>query len=810
MRALFQDIRFGARILVHSPVVTLWVILALALGIGANTAVFSVVDAFLLHPVDYAHPEQLVIVTDKDAQGLERGASAANFLDWRDRTRAFSDLAAWVPVSYVLTEGDHVEQVQGASVSANFFRTLGVQPALGRAFSDGEDGITNPAGPAHIAVISYNLWQTGFGADRGVLGKKIELNSVSYDVVGVAPADFVFHSRRQVWIPAAINRQDRDYHYMVAVGRLREPRSRATEEMAALAAALGREYPASNGSWTIGMQDLLDWLVNSTFRTRLLLLFGAVGMVLLITCTNVAGLLLTRSIARGREMAVRAALGASQWRILRQLLAENVMLAFLGAAAGLVVAGILIRVAPAIVPPSAMITASPFRMSWSVVGFALLLALFTGVLFGMAPAAAGLRLDLQQELREGGRGSTLGKTRQRFRQFMVALQVALALMLLVSATLMSESLNNATRVSPGFDVRNIMAARLYLPESRYTAEKSIAFEREAIERIRALPGVTGVTGATTLPLLGVTMDAPFDLEDSPPRTMGERPDVGYISVYPGFFEALGIPIKNGRALEETDNESSPPVVVVNQAFVERYFPAQNPVGRRILLNRPLMGRNGFEDTIRPQIVGVVGNVRMRREGPVPRPIVYAAQTQNSWSPVTWFAVRTSGEPGLLAGAVRAELAKIDREEPIDQLSTLEETFTNDFAEPRFQTVMMSGFAVLALLLAVIGIYGVNAYGVAQRRHEIGVRMALGARPMTVLGEVMAGGMRLTAIGIVAGLGGAMAGASLLRSVLVGISATDPLTLVTVALVLAAVSAIACYLPARRAMRVDPAQALRQD
>jgi putative ABC transport system permease protein len=810
MESFLNDVRFGLRVFKRAPALTLWVILALALGIGVTVAMFSALYALLLNPVRYSHPEQLALLWEKDEQGVRRGASAANFLDWRAQAKSFSDIAGWTPVSYVLNESGRVRQIPGAEVTANFFRTLGVSAVVGRTFLPTEDSLNGAKEAERVAVIGYALWQESFGGKIDALGSKIELNSVPYTVIGVAPADFHFYSKRQVWVPVALEPADRDYRYLITVARSKGSSQTSAAELRTINAALAQQYPSSNRGWTIEVQDLLDWLVNRTFRVRLFLLFGAVGMVLLITCLNVAGLLTTRTLARSREIAVRSALGAGTGRLLRQVLTESLVLSLIGGCAGLILAWGLIRNAPAFIPPYAIPTGVPIELNLSVLGFALAVTLAAGIAFGMAPALTARRLNLHDALKEGGRASTAGKSRQRTRQVMVALQVAVALMLLVSATLLSETLLNMTSVHPGIDIRNVMTFRMFLPAGKYTATQSLALHQQMAERLQSIPGVVSAAAGSNLPLFSLTMNVPFDVDDSPVRPEAEMPGVGYASVLPNYFATLKVPIRNGRVFELTDTGTSPPVVVVNEAFVERYFPAQNPVGKRIRLERPLFAQNHFQPAVRAEIVGVVGSVRMGRETPDPQPLVYAPHSQSLWSPVVWFAVRTSVDPATLSGAVRSEIARITPDEPVDQLGSLEQTFNSQFTEPRFEAAVMSGFAALALLLAVIGIYGVNSYAVAQRHHEIGLRMALGATPGTVMRQTIGEGMRLTGIGVVVGLGGAIAAATFLRSVLVGVSATDPFILVTAALFLAVASAVASYLPARRAMRVDPAIALRQE
>ena len=812
MESLLQDLKFGARILCRAPGITIAVILALGLGIGANSAMFSVIDALLLRPFRYRDPATLVLVRDRDAQGVLRGASAANFLDWRSQAKSFSDLAGWWQArSFVLTGGDRVEQIAGATVTANFFRTLGVKPALGRTFLPEEDGIDNPAAASKVAVIGYRLWQESFGADPNILGRSIKLDSTTYVIVGVMRADFQFYWRaQQVWIPITLDRANRDYHYLMVIGRLNAPRATAVAETSALSRALESEYPKSNKGWSVQVDDFREFLINRSFRTRLLLLFGAVGLVLLIACANIASLMLARSAARNREIAVRTSLGATRSRLTRQLLTESVLLSICGGALGLGLAWLLIRAAPSVIPPDAMPAAAPIELNFVVAGFTFLIAVATGLLFGLAPAVTATRSEVYESLKDSSRGSTAGRSSQRFRHTMVVAEVALALMLLASAGLMIESLRKMYGIELGFNPKNVLMLRLFLPAAKYNAAKALAFHREAQQRIAALPGVSGVAVGSNLPLQRYSMEVPFDLESSPPRDQGERPGVAYISIGAGYLRTLGIPVKRGRAFTEADNETAPPVAIVNEAFARRYFPNQDPVGQRVLLNRPILGKNDFEDTIRPEIVGVIGNVKLSDLSAEATPILYVPHAQNLWSAVNWFVVRSSGNPAGLAAAIRHELMGIDKEQPIDQMSSVEQTFSNRFAEPRFQTQLMGAFALVALLLAIVGIYGVNSYVVAQRRHEIGLRMALGASPGRVLREMLVDGMQLTAIGIAIGLGGAAAIASVLKSVLVGISATDPAMLGGVALLLAFVAAIACYIPARKATRIDPALALRQE
>jgi len=808
MSDFLQDARFGARIMLRAPVVTASIILVLALGIGANSAMFSIVDALLIHPVSYPQPEKLAFVWSHDSQGSLSDASAADFMDWRAQSKTLSDLAAWMPTAFVLTGGDRPRQASGARVSANFFRTLGVKPELGRTFLPDEDGLDHPENAAHSAIISHRFWQEDLGADPQVLQRTIFVDSVPYSIVGVTAPDFQFWWRQQdVWIPVTLNRQDRDFRNVVAIARLREPRDRASAEMAVIARSLAQTYSQSDKGWTIHVEDFQDFLLNRTFRTRLLLLSGAMGLVLLIACANVASLLLVRAAGREREIALRLAMGATPARLARQLLTESFLLSLGGGALGLAIAWALIHAAPTLVPASALPDGA-VTLSMPVVWFALAISLFSCVLFGLAPALAVARADIQSALKDTGRGTTGGRKSQRFRQAMIVAEAAVALILLAGAGLMIGSFRDLTRANPGFDPKNLMTARLLLPFTKYDADQALRFYREGVRRIAALPGVKGVAVASSLPLLN-NMEVRFETEFSQAHEESERPSAPYDAVGPDYFTTLGIPLKSGRFFTEADNETAPLVAVVSEELAAHYFPKQNPLGQRLKINRPKRLQNG-EETVTVQIVGVCGNVKLEDPSSDLKPMIYVPHPQNPWSRGVWFVARTENNPAALVPALRAEFMAIDREQPLEQFGTLEDRLRNQFAEPKFQTGLMISFALVALILAALGIYGVNAYAVAQRRSEIGLRMALGASRASVLGQVIGKGMAPTAIGIAVGLVGAVAISFWLRSALVGTRAVDPVSFLGAALLLALVAAVACFIPAVKATRIDPAIALRTE
>ncbi len=790
---------------------TLAVIVALTLGIGASSAMFSVVDALLLHPLRFRDPAELTILWEKDAQSSIWAAAPANYLDWRKQAKSFEGIAGWTAASYVRTGIERAEQLPGATVTANFFRTLGVKPELGRDFLAEEDGIDDGRGARKVVLIGDKFWRENMGGDPNILGQQLKLNSASYTIVGVIPATFQFISRvHQIWTPMSPNKQIRDYHPVTVLARLRKgvAREQAGAEMAGIARGLAEAYPKTNKGFTVQVDDLQEWIINRRFRTRLLLLFAAVGMVLLIACTNVASLLLARSSGRVREIAVRASLGASGGRLVRQLLTESVLLSAIGGALGLALAWELIRLSPKFVPTNAIPAAAPIELNLAVVLFTLTLSILTGVLFGLAPALAAANPDVQEKLKDSTRGTTGGAKRQRFRQVLAAAEVAVALMLVASAVLMMESLRSLTSTELGFNPKNAMSLRLFLPAAKYDAARTLQFHKQALARLAALPGITSVALGANLPLQKTVMGIAFDLETAAPKEQAEKPDVDYITVSPEYFSALGIPVRRGRTFTEADNEGSPPVAIANQALVDKFFPGQDAVGKRVLIDRPKFP-SGFEDTTRAEIVGIVANVKTSDLAAPGDPILYVPHAQNVWSPAMYFAIRSTMDPTGLTAAVRKELQAMDPEQPISQVGSLEQLLIVRAADPRFQTQLMGTFAALAFLLAVVGVYGVNAYAVSQRRQEIGVRMALGATTGNVLREMIGQGMRLTAIGILAGVAGSLAIASLLKSVLVGVSATDPVTLGGVAVAMAVVAAVACYVPARRATRIDPATALRE-
>jgi predicted permease len=664
---------------------------------------------------------------------------------------------------------------------------------------------------SRVAVISYGLWQDALGSDPNVLGREIQLNGNKFAVIGVMAQDFeLFNRRHQIWVPAVLDGANRDYHYLQVVGRRKVALGEARGEMQAMSQALAEAYPTDNRGRVAQVESFEDWLVDRPVRTRLILLLAAVGLVLLLACSNVASLLLARSASRGREIALRVSLGASRGRIMGQLLVESLLLSMTGGFLGLLLAGVLIQAAPSFVPASAIPTTAPLQLSLSVIGFTLLVSVLTGVLFGLAPAVAASKPDVQEALQDTARGSTGGRGRQFFRQAMVTIEVAVALILLSSALLMVSSLQRLAATDLGLNIRNVMTQRIFLPATTYDAERVLQFHRQAMEQVAVLPGVTQVAMGSNLPLRPIGMQIPFDLESAPVRATGEMPGAGYTTVTPGFFALLRVPVRAGREFDATDSENAPGVVVVNAAFADRFFPNENALGQRLRMNKPALGTNGFGPTEYVQVVGIVGNVTLEEVGAAPLPTIYAPIAQNVWSTAHWMTVKTSGDPIKLAQAVRSTVMALDTNQPLDPATSLEGSFAAQFAEPLFQSRLMGGFAFLALGLAIVGIYGVNSYAVSQRQREIGVRLALGATGGSILRDILGRGMKLTAVGIVVGLLGAVALNSVLRSALLDVGDVEILPMLGAAGLLAVVAAAACYLPARRATKIDPAITLRKE
>jgi putative ABC transport system permease protein len=814
-----NDLRYGTRLLIKSPGFTTIAVLALALGIGANTAMFSVVNAILLRPLPFPESNRLTMVWQTNSAVAKMGfplapTSVSDFQDWRTQGKSFEALSALEGWSSNLTGLDEAERIDGARVSANLFSLLCVQPLLGRAFVAGEDQL----GKNHVVLLSYSLWQTRFGGDRAIVGRKLTLNQEPYTVVGVMPPGFNFPSetgapaymgfgtRCEAWTPFAPDAErvkNRGAHNLAVVARLKPGVSLTTAqaEMHTLAARFGQQYPASNKDWDIQLVSLQKQAAAGSERT-LTVLMGAVGCILLIACANVANLLLARGLGRQKEIAIRRALGASRWRILRQLLSESVLLALAGGLLGIFFAiwgsDLLLALAPASLPRLGEV-----RIDGSVLFFTFLVSLATGLLFGLAPALQSSRVGLSDKLKEGDRGSTAGHA--RLRNGLIVSEVALALMLLIAAGLLIESFAQLMRVRPGFNPESVLTFNIALPDNPYRDhEKAAVFFADVVRRIKDLPGVKSASAGNALPLSGAEEVDQFAIEGRPVPKAGEAQTANFRWVTPDYFKTLQIPLQQGRRFNERDKWGAPLVAIIDQTMARLYFPGANPIGQRF------KGRNEKKQPILREIVGIVGDVRHSALDAKPAPHIYFPEAQEGVGLMT-VAVRSAGaEPVALLQMVRREIASVDPKVPIADVRAMEKMVADSVAPWRFTMALLSTFAGVALLLASVGIYGVLAYSVNQRRREIGIRMSLGAQRRDVLQLFLSQGMAMTLLGIALGLGGAWAATRIMRSLLYSVSPTDPLVFLAVPLAFAAVALLASFLPARKAARVNPISALRSE
>ncbi|HZH90556.1 MAG TPA: ABC transporter permease [Pyrinomonadaceae bacterium] len=805
MNNLWQDVRYGFRMLWKNPGFTFVAALTLALGIGANTSIFSVVNAVVLRPLPLPDAEQLVWFDGVNpARGItESSLSMPDYLDWRNQSDAFQSMTAFVQGSAILAdEGSEPERVPRGVVTASFFPTVGVNPVQGRALL-AEDELP---GSEPVAVLSHGLWQRRFGANPNVVGSKFTLSGRSVMVVGVMPAGFDYPGRAQLWSALKTGAEDqrRDNRYLHVLARLKPTvtLAQAQTQIDALSARFAQQYPETNGGQSAKLTGLQEWTTRSV-RTSLLLLFGAVGFVLLIACANVANLLLARSAARRKEIALRTALGAGRPRIIRQLLTESLLLATLGGAAGLILSlfltDLLIALSPANIP-----RLNEIKLDARVLGFTVGVVTLVGLLFGLAPAWQASKTDLNEALKDGGRSSTEGHGRNRLRALLIVAEVALSLLLLVGAGLLVKSFVLLRDVHPGFDAKNVLTMRISLPGARYPEpQQSERFYRELTERVRTLPGVEAAGATVSLPLggSGFSVGRSF-IPEGRPLVPAESLDTGYFVATPDYFKAMRIPVKTGRVFTEQDKADAPPVVVVNESLARRVFPGEDPIGKRITVWR--------DEKFAREIVGIVGDVKSSRLDAETKSQIYVPYAQDAGWGALSLAVRTTVEPETLTAAVRGAVLSVDKNQPVHDVKTMEDVLSASVANNRLVVLLFGLFALFALVLAAVGIYGVMSYSVTQRTHEIGIRMALGAQPADVLRLILRQGMVLTLLGVGLGLAGSFALSRLLSSLLFGVSATDPVTFGGLSLLLTAVALVACYIPTRRAMKVDPMVALRNE
>jgi len=822
MNTILQDVRYGVRMLIKTPALTFVVILALALGIGANTAIFSVINAVVLRPLPYDHAEELLFLNERSPVLDEMSISYPNFTDWRNQNHVFEKIGVYNRNSYNLTGYGEAERILTAQVSADLFSALRVNAAVGRLFTNEED----KPGAAPVVVLSYALWQRRFGGQTNIVNQSLTLNGKNYAVIGVMPPDYAFPSRVEMWVPVGQlsgdpNWQQRGNHPgLYGVARLKPGTTpaQAQADMNNIAANLEKQYPDSNTSNGIRIRSMMEVLVGNTVRDTLWILFGAVAFVLLIACANIANLLLARATARRKEMAIRAAMGAGRWRIARQLLAESLLLAIIGGGLGLVIATVSIKFI-LYVSPTAIPRSREIALDWRVLVFTIGVSLLTGILFGLVPAIQAGEVDVHETLKEAGRGTS---ARHWLRSSLVIVEVATTMVLLIGAGLMIRSFYRLENVNPGFSYEHLTSFTVALPQKKYaTEEQRSEFFNRLVENLRTLPGVQSVAAASGLPLGNNGWQTSFVVDGRPQPPPGQTPLMEACTVTPDYFRTMDIPLLHGRYFTPQDNRSfiadrdlskanegerliaGSNVIIVDQEFARIHWPNEEAVGKRIRF-----GNDPKAPVL--EVVGVVGRVKMESLSDDSNRVQgYFSFSQIPFGGMT-VIIKGNGDPNLLIASARAQVKAVDPDQPIYNIRTMDEIRGESVAPQRLNLMLLSIFAGIALVLAIVGIYGVMSYAVTQRTHEIGIRMAIGAQPRDVFRMIMGQGMLLTVAGLVAGLLGAFGLTRLMATMLFGVKPTDPATFAGVALLLTLVALIACYIPGRRATKVDPVDSLRYE
>ena len=808
MDSVVKDLQYAFRTLFKNPGAALAAIFALMLGIGANSAIFSVVNGVLLRPLEYPAPDRLAILWEaQPGKGIhEFYVSPANYRDWLEQAHSFDAIAAYRPHASILTGGAFPERLEAASVSPRLLDLLGARPALGRAFTAGED----QPGHACVVMLGHGLWQRRFGGSRSVLGTSINLDGTACSIVGVADPGFrLLDTVSELWMPYALDSnelKERGLHTLKVIARLKSgvALEQARQEMQGIARGLERQFPDTNAGWTVE-PVLVGEQVVGNIRPTLLMLFGAVCFVLLIACSNVAILLLTRASVRHKEIAIRAALGASRFRIVRQMITESMLLSLISGVLGLLFARVGIAVLVALKPAN-IPRLEEIRIDWQVAAFTLGVCLVTGFLFGMFPAITAVRTSLNEVLRDGGRTSLATVNSRRTRGVLVVSELALSVALLIGAGLMIRSFLQLQSVNPGFRAHHVLTTEVALPTSKYEGLQVALFYKRLVESMEHVPGVRSAAVARNVPLSGGDPSLNFAIEHRPELPSAEQPRAKYRAISASYFRGMGIPLIRGRYFEESDTATAPGVVIVNEVLARRFWPGEDPIGKRM--------RAGFDESSWSTVVGIVGNVKHAGLDTETNPEMYypylqvPATLMNFVEGSMTLVVETEDEPSHAAEVVRKQVQSIDPDQPVFHVRTMQELLHGSVAQPRFRAVLLGVFAAVALALSVIGLYGVISYSVSQRSSELAVRTALGAGSGDLLRLVLREGMRLALIGVLLGVALAFALVRTLSKLLYGVKPADPLTFLLVPLTLLAVTAIAIYLPALRASRTDPALAIR--
>jgi putative ABC transport system permease protein len=800
LEVLWQDLHYGVRMLINRPTFTVFAIIALSLGIGINSAIFSVVNAVLLRPLPFSDPDRLVQLREMSQKvGEPVPVSPPNFIDWKTQSSTFEQIAAYHGQGFTLTGVDEAERVLGVRVSSDFLPLLGIKPILGRNFSAEEDR----AGKEQVLILTHSFWQRRFGSDPGIIGKDLILNGQNFTVIGIMPPGFNYPRDETLafWTPLAPDSNpSRGSHYLTVIARLKSnvTSAQAQREMDVIAKRLEERYRNTNTGNGVIISSLHEQTVGE-IRPTLLVLFGVVLLVLLIACANVANLQLVRTLPRQREIAIRMALGADRLRVIRQLLTENILLSVIGGMLGLLLAlwgvELLLALGPENIP-----RLKEINIDYRVFGFTFALSVITGIVFGLAPAMQTFKINLNDQLKEGGRSMADG-SQKHFRSTLVVFEIAISLVLLIGAGLMIKSFGYLIGTDPGFKSNNLLTMTIFLPKAKYPENRRVAdFFSQVLQKGESVPGIDSIGLTSQIPLNGTEWTNSFDIEGRPPLAPGKDnfSDLRWIS--PGYFKTMGIPFIKGRQFTDRDVAEAPGVVIINQSMARKFFPDEDPIGKRLTI--------AYNHNISVEIVGVVGDIRPGVDSE-PAPEMYLSYLQ---TPVRalYLVVRTSVEPTAIVATIRKQVSSIDKEQPISNIRSMDQVFASSIAQRRFNTLLFGIFAAMALILAAIGIYGVISFFVTQRRHEIGIRMALGAQRIDVIKLVMRQGIVLSLIGVAIGICAALVFTRVLSSLLFGITATDPIIFLVIPTILVGVALSASYIPAWRATRIDPMIAIRYE